>query len=232
MKTKSTLLKTTLLALFLFSANGAFAAIRYICAGATLSLSAGTAPSGITYSWDVKKDGSSIPDYPSTTAPTSLPTEAGSYQVILISTAASSAVCAPDNVITDFVVLPDLVSTLAANNAAYCIVATTKSSDVTQTITFPTAYAADLESEYVYSVTKDGVGVTPATYGTIDASGNYKLTTLVAGVYKIKTTVNYKLKTGSGNLLASSSGCPKPSNEVTITVTAAPTTPSITINVS
>lgn len=238
METKTTLLKSSLLALLLFISSTAFSATYYVCSGATLNLSAPVV-AGTSYMWDVKQGGTSISGYPSATAPTSLPTTAGTYQIILITTLADPLLCAPNNVVNDFIVLPALTITLAApTNPSYCgSSATVNTSVITPTIgAFPTGapYTTDLEAEYSYSVVKDGgAAVNGTTVGTINATtGVFTLTTTVAGTYVITGTVKYKQKVGFTGTLLSASGCPTVSTTQTIVVTAAPAAPVITISAS
>lgn len=237
METKTTFLKASLVALFLLISGTAFSATYYVCSGATLSLTPAAPATSITYSWDVKQGGTSISGYPRAGVPTSLPTTAGTYQVILISTSSDPNVCAPDAVTNDFIVLPGLGLTIAApSRSSYCGSATNNSSDITPTPTgFPsgTPYSTDLELEYSYSVVKDGgSAVNGTTVGTIDANGKFTLTTTVAGTYVITGTIKYKQKTGFTGTLLGTTGCPASSSTQTITVTASPSQPTITISAS
>ena len=231
MNAKITTLKASLIALFLFASSAAWSATYYTCIGTALNLTAGTPATGTTYLWDVRQGGTSISGYPSATAPTSFPT-AGSYDIILVNTTtAETGSCKSDPVENTVVVLPALALSLGTPTLpAYCASATTPSSDVASTMTgFPATYSTDLEAEYAYSVSKDGAaGVNGTTVGTIDAAtGKYTLTTTTPGVYVITGTVKYKAKTGVSLL---GTGCPSPvSNTETITVTAKPAAPTITI---
>ncbi len=237
METKTTFLKSGLLALLLLLSSTAFSATYYVCTGATLNLSAPVV-GGTTYLWDVKQGGTSIPGYPSATAPTSLPS-VGTYQVILITTLADPLLCAPNNVINDFIVLPALTITLAApSNPSYCGTSSTvNTSVITPTLgAFPTGapYTTDLEAEYSYSVVKDGgAPVNGTTVGTINATtGVFTLTATAAGTYVITGTVKYKQKVGFTGTLLGTTGCPTSSTTQTVTVTGAPAQPVITISAS
>lgn len=237
METKSTLLKSSLLALLLFISTSAFSATYYVCVGATLNLST-PAVGGTTYMWDVKQGGISLGGYPSATAPTSLPA-VGTYQVILLTTLADPLLCAPNNVVNDFIVLPALTLTIAApTNPSYCgSSSTVNTSVITPTLgAFPTGapYTTDLDADYTYSVVKDGgAPVNGTTVGTINATtGVFTLTTTVAGTYVITGTVKYKQKVGFAGTLLGTSGCPTTSTSQTVTVTGAPAAPVITISAS
>ncbi|WP_379085243.1 hypothetical protein [Pedobacter sp. UC225_65] len=237
METKSTLLKSSLLALLLFISSTAFSATYYVCAGATLNLSAPVV-AGTSYMWDVKQGGTSISGYPSATAPTSLPST-GTYQIILLTTLADPLLCAPNNVVNDFIVLPALTLTIATpTNPSYCgSSATVNTSVITPTLgAFPTGapYTTDLEAEYSYSVVKDGgTAVNGTTVGTINATtGAFTLTATAAGTYVITGTVKYKQKTGFTGTLLGTTGCPTTSTSQTVTVTGAPAAPVITISAS
>ncbi len=236
MKKRTTLLKLSLIALFSIISNVAFSATYYVCQGSTLNL-APAAMTDITYSWDVKQGGTSLPGYPRAAVPTTLPA-AGTYEVILISSTTNPNICAPDVVSNDFIVLPTLSITLdAPTNPTYCGVSTgIKSSLVGQTtVGFPAGvpYDTDIEAEYSYSVVKDSEPAADGLgFGTIDATGKYTLTTTTPGVYKITGTVKYKQKTGATGTLLSASGCPASSTTSvqTITVTDKPAQPVITIS--
>lgn len=236
MKTRFTFFRAIFLATFLMLSSAAFADTFYVCIGATLSLNP-AATTGVTYSWDVKDtDGTtSLAGYPRAAAPTSLPSTAGTYKVLLISTPVSSTDCAPDVVEHNFIVLPALTLTLSApSNPSYCETSATPSSLITQsTSTVPTGTGSDLEIEYSYMVAKDGgtaVDGTTGGLGSIDASGKYTLSTTTPGVYVVTGTVKYKQKTGFTNALLNASGCPTTSTTQTITVTAKPAKPTITIS--
>lgn len=236
MKTKFTFSRIILFALFSLCWSAASADTFYLCPGATISLNPAATPN-ITYSWDVKDvDGiTSLSGYPRAGAPTNLPSVAGTYKVLLISTPANANICAPDVVEHSFTVLPTLSMTLSApTNVSYCETSANNSSQITQsTSTVPTGATADLEIEYSYMVAKDGgtaVNGTTAGLGSIDATGKYTLSTTTPGVYVITGTVKYKQKTGFTNALLTASGCPATSSTQTITVTAKPAKPTITIS--
>lgn len=238
METKTTFLKSGLLALLLFLSSTAFSATYYVCIGSTLNLSVPVV-GGTTYLWDVKQGGTSLPGYPSATAPSSLPSAPGTYQVILLTTLADPLLCAPNNVINDFVVLPALTLTIGApSNTSYCGSSpTVNTSVITPTLgAFPTGapFTTDLEPEYSYSVVKDGgAPVNGTTVGTINATtGIFTLTTTATGTYVITGTVKYKQKTGFTGTLLGTTGCPTSSTTQTVTVTGAPAQPIITISAS
>lgn len=241
MKTKTTLLKVSLLALFLFISTNAWSAIYYTCNGSSLNLSV-PAITGINYMWDVKDlDGTtSLSGYPRAGVPTSLPTVAGNYKVFLSSTQAdpNSGICAPDVVENTIIVLPSLSMVLnAPTHASYCAAnSTVSSSDITLTnaITLPSGSTADLELEYTYSVNNGTATVDGSTIGSIDPlTGKFTLNTVVAGTYIITGTVKYKQKTGFTNALLGTTGCVTTSTTAqTITVTPKPTAPVITITAS
>lgn len=235
MKTKSTFLKVSLVALFLFVCNAAFSATYYTCIGTSLNLNASAAPSGITYTWDVRQGGNSINGYPAANPPTSFPT-AGTYEVILTATSdAASGTCPSDPVPNTVIVLPALGLTLNAPSVtAYCEangsvsssnVTVTPSGEYTAAIT-----ANELALEYTYSVTKDGgASVNGTTVGTIAADGTFTLNTTTPGVYEITGTVKYKQGTVTTSPLLGD-GCPFTSTtKRTVTVTAKPAQPTVTI---
>ncbi len=235
MRTNINFFKSILVTVLLFVSTATFADTFYICNGASLNLNPAATPD-ITYSWDVKDvDGvTSLSGYPRTAVPTTLPTTPGTYKILLISTANSATVCAPDVVENNFVVLPTLAITLGApTNASYCETSTTTSSQITQSAsTVPTGTGSDLEIEYSYMVSKDGATAVDGTttgLGSIDAAGKYTLSTTTPGVYVITGSVKYKQKTGFTNALLNASGCPVTSTTQTVTVTAKPTKPTITI---
>lgn len=232
METKTTLLKMSLLALLLFISSTAFSATYYMCSGSTITLSDPPVDANLTYTWDVKLGGTSVSTYPGSPGkPTGMPSAAGTYTVTLTSTSANPNICAPDVAEHTMIVLPALTLTISTpTNPTYCGSATTHSSVITPTQGgFPTGgtFAADLETELSYAVTKDGVTVTPTAYGTITA-GVYTLNTTTIGVYKITATVKYKQK--GTNVLLGSTGCPTTTTEQTITVTSAPGAPTITVS--
>lgn len=236
MKTRFTFFRTILFALFLMISSTALADTFYVCIGATLTLNP-AATTGVTYSWDVKDtDGiTSLTGFPRATAPTSLPSTPGTYKVLLISTPISSTDCAPDVVEHNFIVLPALTISLGApSNPSYCETSATPSSLITQSAsTVPTGTGNDLEIEYSYMVAKDGgtaVDGTTGGLGSIAADGKYTLSTTTPGVYVITGTVKYKQKTGFTNALLNASGCPATSATQTVTVTAKPAKPTITIS--
>ncbi|RZJ19784.1 MAG: hypothetical protein EON51_16680 [Acinetobacter sp.] len=212
-----------------------------MCLGtATLNLNPDPAPTGMHHEWDVKLGGSSITGFPGTTAPVASNfATAGSYTITMstVLDAPDPAACTPDNAVYTLNVLPDLSASLGAatNSGTYCTSSgATSATTLTASSVLP-AYATDLETETTYTVTqKIGAGaatpVTSSDFGTIGAS-SYTLTTTVVGEYKITATVKYK-QTASNTLnpLINSSGCPKSSNEITVTVTAKPTKPTITFS--
>ncbi|RZK57512.1 MAG: hypothetical protein EOO91_09990 [Pedobacter sp.] len=237
MKTTIKFLKAILVVVLLFISSTTFADTFYVCNGATLSLAPAATPN-VTYSWDVKDlDGTtSLLGYPRAAAPTSLPTTPGTYKVILISTPNAPTVCAPDNVENSFVVLPTLSITLGApSNASYCETSSTNTSLITQsTSAVPAGSTSDLEIIYSYMVAKDGgtaVDGTTGGLGSIDGTGKYTLSTLVPGSYVITGSVRYAQKTGFTNTFLNSSGtgCAATSGTQTVTVTAKPLKPVITI---
>jgi hypothetical protein len=244
METKTTLLKSSLLALFLmFISSTAFSATYFVCAG-PLTLTAPAPTGGVTQLWDVKVGGISITGYPSATAPTGLVVTAGTtYSVTLTSTPpANSIVCAPATASDDYIALPPLTLTIGAptNGGTYCGASTSPSSAITPASTgLPTggSYDTELTVEYTYSIVKDGaVGsptvITSATVGgigSIDVNGVFTLTTTTPGSYEVTGTVKYKNK-GAFTSLASPSKCPTTAVATrTIVVTAAPIAPVITV---
>jgi hypothetical protein len=236
MKTKNIIQASILTVILMLTAQFASAAIYYVCIGSTLSFSTPTPITDVTYSWDVKDtDGTtSLSGYPRASAPTSLPSTAGTYLIRLISTPDNATVCAPDVVENSFVVLPALSVTIGAPSlAAYCETAATKTSLITQTTSsVPGGTTSDLEIEYSYMVAKDGgaaVDGTTGSLGSIDGTGKYTLSTVVPGSYVITGYVKYKQKTGFTNKLLSAGGCPANSGTQTVTVTAKPTAPTITV---
>ncbi|HKG08285.1 MAG TPA: PKD domain-containing protein [Pedobacter sp.] len=235
MKTKTTFLKAGLVALFLFIANIASAATFYTCISTPLTLSAGTAPAGITYSWDVRQGGTSISGYPSATPPAAFPT-AGSYEVVLTASSdAASGSCPSDPVSNTIIVMAPLVLTLDAPSvAAYCAAnGTVNSSDVGAPVTGTETAAITgnfLALSYTYSVVKDGgAPVNGTTVGTIAADGTFTLNTTTPGSYVITGTVKYIQGSNNANLLLGT-GCQVTStNTRTVVVTAQPGTPTVTI---
>ncbi|WP_276088536.1 PKD domain-containing protein [Pedobacter sp. JY14-1] len=235
MKTTSTLLKVSLVALFLFLAHLSSAATYYTCIGTNLNLNATTAPAGITYTWDVRQGATSISGYPASTAPTSFPT-AGTYVVVLTATSdAASGSCPSDPVENTIIVLPPLGLTLGnPSAAAYCAAnGTVNSSNIAATTTgqYTDAITAnDLAISYSYSVTKDGgTAVDGATVGTIAADGTFTLNTTDAGIYIITGSVKYVQGTVTTNALLGN-GCPvNATGSKTVTVTAKPAQPTVTI---
>jgi hypothetical protein len=227
MITKSTFRKLLLITLITLGSQFGWAATFYTCINTNLNV--GTAPTGISYLWDLKKDGIQVAGYPSATAPSNF-TSAGSYELILhAQTDATAGLCQSDPVVNTIIVLPELGINLSAPTLpAYCVNSSVASSDIIATITgFLATYNTDLTTEYSYSVVKDSdAPVDGSTLGTIDATGKYTLTTTIPGVYKITGTVKYK-QIGSNTLLGS--GCPISSTEQTITVTPQPTAPTIII---
>lgn len=230
MKTNLTLLKASAIAFFLFISGSAFSATYYTCVGTTLNLSPSAAPANITYSWDIKKDGAASPGA-TATAPTSF-TDAGSYEVILISTAtAGSGICAPDPVSNTIIVLAAPTITLAAPTAAYC----EGSGDNTSSIITPTAGGApsgtDVAYEYSYTVTRGGTTVLLSDVGTVDATtGVLTMTIRTAGEYSITGSVKYK-QGASSTIPYLGAGCPtNTASPTTITVTPKPTQPTVTIS--
>jgi hypothetical protein len=250
MKTKITFLKLSLAASFLSLSNLAIAsesktaiapvATYYTCINTPLTLTAGL-PASTTALWDVKKDGAtaSYADYPKTAAPTSF-TEAGSYEIILVSqTNAASGTCSSDPISSTVIVLPPLALNLAMpTNPAYCegVGAAANSVITASGATLATGLATDLGLEYSYSVsngttTYGGTDVVGAgVLGSIDASGNYTLLTKIPGTYVITGTVKYtQLSTNTSNHLLGT-GCPFVSTTTrSVTVTAKPGAPTITI---
>ncbi len=212
MKTKFTMLKTTLVVLFVLIASTAMSATVYVCTGATVNLGVTNLPAGTTALWDVRQGGTSITGYPSATAPTTFAT-AGSYEVILVSvTSGATGACTSDPVANTVNVLPPLALTLATpTNPAYCEGAgTNQSSQIgVSGAAVPTDYVADLGLTYTYSVsngtnTYNGTDqLSGAAIGTIDpATGAYTLTTKVPGTYVITGTVKYnQLATNTTNNL-------------------------------
>lgn len=230
MKTKLKLQKLLLVTLIILGSNSGWAATYYTCIGTNLNFDVGPAVSGISYLWDLKKDGASLPGYPSSTAPTNI-TSTGSYELTLhAQTDATTGLCQSDPVVNTIIILPDLDINLAAPTLlAYCGVnITNASSDITASAPgFPSSYSTDLATEYSFSVVKDSdAPVNGSTLGNVDATGKYTLTTTIPGIYKITGTVKYK-QIGTNPLLGT--GCPSISSEQTITVTPQPTAPTITI---
>lgn len=252
MKAKTTLLKLSMVALFLFTSSIAWAQATpdryYICANSTLSLAvqAPTSIPDITFSWDVFQGSTSIGNgYPTAAsanananAPTGLPATPGVYTIKLNSVSTNPNVCAPDVVEYEVIVLPTLASTASASQTTYCSDATGAgailSSVISQSVTGLPAtapYSTDLELEYSYSVVKgtdaavDGV---IGGFGTI-SNGAFTLSTTDAAVYKITGTVKYKQKAGNTGVLLSTAGCPVSATEVTVTVTDKPAKPTIVI---
>lgn len=237
MKTRNIIQTSILMVIFFVTAQFASAATYYICNGSTLSFSTPTPITNVTYSWDVKDvDGTtSLAGYPRAAAPTSLPTTPGTYKIILSATADVATVCAPDAVENSFVVLPTLSITIGApSSSTYCETAATKTSTVTQsTSTVPGGATNDLEIEYTYMVSKDGgaaVDGTTGSLGSIDGAGKYTLSTVAPGSYVITGYVKYKQKTGFTGTLLNSSGCVANSGTQTVTVTAKPVSPTITVS--
>lgn len=234
MTTKITLLKTALIALFLFVSNLTFGATYYACTTSTLTFTTPNTP-GITYSWDVKgSDGISITGFPDANPPSKLET-AGTYTVLLISTQTDPAgiICPPDPVDNTIIILPALTMDLVdPTNPSYCGAgSTTNTSDITITgPTLPTGSENDLELEYTYTVNNGTTDVDGTTVGTIDAAtGKFTLTTTDAGTYTVTGKVKYSQKTGFTNALLGS-GCEVTStNTETITVLPKPATPTITV---
>lgn len=241
METKTNFFKFSLIALFLFISSTTFSATYYVCSNGTVNLTPDAPGATITYTWDVKNSGgTSIATYPKTITPTAgvyaitMPaaTTADTYTILLVSTSSDNSICAPDVATNTVIVLPPLtVGITAPNNPAYCTTATSHSSFVTASPgTLPSGgtIAADLETDFSYTLTKDGATVTPGDYGTI--VGNvYTLTTTTAGVYVISATIKYKQKAPTNLLLSSTGGCPTTATQ-TITVTATPAAPSITVS--
>ncbi|EDM36631.1 hypothetical protein PBAL39_25225 [Pedobacter sp. BAL39] len=232
MKTNLTLLKASAIAFFLFISGSAFSATYYTCAGTTLNLAPSAAPANITYSWDIKKDGTSTGVV--TTAPTSF-ADAGVYEVILLSTATTgSGVCAPDPVSNEIIVLPALTVALTAPTTTYC----EGLGDATSSVITPTAqsttYSTDVAFEYSYTITRGGTNVTVAEAGTLDAAtGVLTLNIKTPGEYSIVGSVKYIQASGNTTKPFLGAGCPATSGTpTTITVTAKPTQPTVTITAS
>lgn len=244
MKTKTTLLKFSVVALFLILCNaGAFAGTYYACVGTNVTFTP-DAITGITYKWDVKDNatGTSLAGYPRLAAPSGL--AVGSYKVLLLSeqTTPSATDCPPDVVENTVIILPALSLVLDnPTNPSYCSANSTISSSVIgQTTTgFSPTYATDLDAEYTYTVKKDAEAEVGGTVndangtpmGSIDANGKYTLLTKIPGSYVITAKVKYKKKTAStANLLAACESASSASK--TVTVTPKPTAPTITITAS
>ncbi|WP_316769054.1 hypothetical protein [Pedobacter frigiditerrae] len=229
--------KMMLVALFTLISSSAFAATYYVCAGATLNFTPQTI-ANISYTWDVEGAGfNAITPVAGVYSITASSTP-GTYTVTMRSTSSNPAICAPADVVNDFIVLPPLAFNLASapSNAQYCTSAGANANSViTPTFTgFPTGtpYTDDLEAEYSYSVVKDGgSAVNGTTVGTINATtGVYTLTTTVIGTYVITGSVKYKQKAGFTNALISTSGCPVTgATTQTVEVIAAPAQPTIVI---
>jgi hypothetical protein len=237
--TIKTLKKIALVALLTVITNIAYSQTTvYMCLGtATLNLNPTAAPTGMEYRYRVTQGVTEIYALSATPPPASTFAAAGSYTITMstIQTVPDPAVCNPDDAVYTLNVLPDLSASLGAatNSGTYCTSSGATSATALTAATVLPAYTADLETETTYTVTqKIGAGaatpVTPSSFGTIGASG-YTLTTTVVGEYKITATVKYKqTATNTTNPLLNSSGCPKVSNEITVTVTAKPTKPTIT----
>lgn len=243
METKTTFLKSSLVALFLmFIASATFADTYYLCSGGTFTLAPATpAPAGMVYRYDVNKDGATVST--DLTSPPTTFTGAGYYEIITktVISPANPALCAPASVITNIVVLPTLSLAIGApSNGSYCGSSTGHESVISLTGTAPSLpanvvgppaipYSTDLVLEYSYSVLKtgDALPVDGATIGTVNqTTGAYTLTTTTPGEYTITGTVKYK-KIGSTTLLGT--GCPASSGTQIVTVTTAPDAPVITV---
>ncbi|SFH35004.1 hypothetical protein [Pedobacter insulae] len=253
METKTTFLKSSLLALFLLISTTVtvFADTYYVCSGAALTLTDPPVDANLTYTWDVKLNNVSVPYPGSPGKPTSMPAAAGIYTVTLTSNLTPAGtlagVCAPETGEYNVIVLPPLALTIdAPTKPSYCGVSANSESVVSLTGTAPSLptnvvgppaapYSSDLELEYSYSVVKTvGAVVSPAvdgaTIGTINqTTGAYTLTTDAVGSYAITGTVKYKQKAGFANTLLGTTGCPATSGTQTVVVTAAPAAPTITI---
>jgi len=234
MKTKITFLKMSLLlASFLIVSTSAMAATFYTCSGTTLNLGVTNLPAGTSALWDVKKDGAQFAGYPSATAPTSF-TDPGSYEVILVSqTDAASGQCSSDPVSNTIIILPPLAFSLnAPSNPVYCEAnGTVNSSEINQTgATLPAVSGSDLILEYSYSVNNGTTTVNGTDVGTIDqATGKFTLTTTTPGTYTITGKVKYKQAATFTNALLGT-GCEVTATTTqTVTVTAKPGQPTVTI---
>lgn len=237
--TITTLKKMMLIACFTLISSAAFSATYYVCAGSALSFKPQVI-TDISYTWSVggaafsaiTPDGSGVYSITASNTP-------GTYQIIMRSTSANPAICAPADVTNDFIVLPALTISLATapSNAIYCATAGAANAKSVVTPTaggFPNSapYNADLEAEYTYSVVK---GTDPAvngnTVGTIDATtGAFTLTTTALGTYVITGTIKYKQKAGFTNTLLSTGGCPVTSvTTQSVQVIAAPAQPTVLI---
>lgn len=259
METKTTLLKSSLLALFLLisSTVTVFASTYYVCSGAALTLSDPPVNTNLVYTWDVKLNNVSVPTYPGSPGkPTAMPTAAGIYVVTLTSTLSPTAdpeICAPDVSINTVIVLPPLTITTAGPTvSSYCGTATASSSVIALTsalATLPTnvvgppaaPYSTDLELEYSYSVVKTvGAVVSAAVDGVLSGLGTinattkaFTLTTNDVGSYAITATVKYKQNTATlpANIVGTLLGASgcAATSTQTVVVTAAPAAPTITI---
>lgn len=238
MKTSiTTLKKIMLMALLTLITSTAFSATYYVCAGATLNFTPQTI-ANISYTWDVAGGGfNTITPVAGVYSITASSTP-GTYTITMRSTSSNPAICAPADVVNDFIVLPPLTFNLATapTNAQYCTSAGANANSViTPTFGgFPTStpYTNDLEPEYSYSVVKDGApAVNGNTIGTINATtGAYTLTTTALGTYVITGSVRYKQKAGFTNALISTTGCLVTGTTTqTVEVIAAPSQPTISI---
>lgn len=239
--TITTLKKMMLVALFTLISSIAYSQTTvYMCLGtATLNLAPTAPPAGMEYRYRVTQGATEIYALNATPPPASTFAAAGSYTITMstIQTTPDPAICNPDDAVYTLNVLPDLSASLGAatNSGTYCTSSGASSATAITASSVLPAYAADLETETTYTVTqKIGAGaaapVTPSSFGTISAAG-YTLTTTVVGEYKITATVKYKQTVSNTlNPLINSSGCPKSSNEITVTVTAKPTKPTITFS--
>ena len=237
METKTTLLKTGLLALFLFLTNAAFA-LTYVCKNATFSITPTAAPAGMVYRYDVIKDGNTTTPFATnlTTAPTSF-AAGGSYQItvrtIVDPATPNPSLCPPPDASTTIVVLDPSI-TLASTTSSYCLSASTKESTITPTTGgWLPAYGADLKLVYTYTVSHSTTGniADITTVGEFTAStGVYKLTTTTPGTYTITAKVKYEhlLVANTPNPLLGT-GCETPTTTTVITVTTAPSAPTITV---
>ena len=241
MDTKTTFLKLSLMSLFLFISSTAFSATYYVCSNGTVNLTPDAPGATITYTWDVKNSGgTSIATYPKTITPSAgvytitMPaaTTADTYTILLISTSSDNSICAPDVATNTVIVLPPLrIGITVPNNPAYCTTATSHSSFVTASpgaLPSGGTISTDLETEFSYTLTKDGATVNPGDYGTI-AGNVYTLNTSTAGVYIVTATIKYKQKAPTNVLLSSTGGCQSTAAR-TITVTTTPAAPSITVS--
>ncbi len=235
METKINLLKTTLLAVLLLITSTAFAETYYMCSGGTFTMAPATAaPTGMVYRYDVNKDGTTV-STDLTTPPTTFSGE-GNYEVITktVIFPANPALCAPASTTTNFIVLPPLTLTISSpSNPSYCGTATTPSSVITPS-TLPVATPNTTDLGYEYSYTVNGVAaVNGDGIGTMSATGVYTLTTTTPGTYVIVGSVKYKyLPTVTAllpNRLLGTTGCLVSSTSRTVTVTAVPSAPTISI---